>query len=63
MSTSPRLCARCKSSLPEGSGYCVGCGCDNGGVGEKLVKAHKDIERSKAKVQWQLFWSRFWFWG
>jgi hypothetical protein len=62
MSSSPRLCARCKSLLPEGSGYCVGCGINNGDVGEKLVKAHKSIEKSKAKVQAQLFWGKIFWW-
>ncbi len=61
MSAAPRLCARCRGALPENSGYCVGCGVDNGGVGEKLIRAHKDIEKSKAKVQGQLMWNKF-FW-
>jgi hypothetical protein len=59
MSSAPRLRARCKSALPENSGYCVGCGIDNGSFGEKLVKAHKDVEKSKAKVQGQLMMSKF----
>ena len=25
----PQLCSRCRQPLPEGSGYCVACGCTN----------------------------------
>lgn len=60
--SSSRVCTRCKSPLPEGSGFCVGCGVNNGDVGEKLVKAHKQIEQSKANVQAQLFWAKFFWW-
>jgi len=29
MSSEPLKCARCRQPLPEGSGYCVSCGCSN----------------------------------
>lgn len=51
MSPQQRLCARCKSSLPENSGYCVGCGFDNGLFAEKLVKVQKDLTRAQERAQ------------
>lgn len=29
MAIDSRKCIRCRQALPEGSGYCVACGCSN----------------------------------
>jgi hypothetical protein len=45
-------CIRCQQPLPEGSGYCVACGCANEGqLDEKVVTIHKQRE-------WRATWER-----
>ena len=40
MAASARRCVRCRQELPEGSGYCVACGCANEeALLERRVKA------------------------
>ncbi len=51
-SSSSRSCVRCRHTLPEGSAYCVACGCHNEGLlDEKVVTIHKQLER-RATWEW-----------
>jgi hypothetical protein len=45
-----RTCRRCLQALPEGSGYCVACGCSNDAAYERLIENENKIENR-----------RFWF--
>jgi predicted amidophosphoribosyltransferase len=55
MSTAaPRLCIRCKQQLPEGTGYCIACGCTNDSVMDtKLAKINRDLQWRKTWVELQ----------
>ncbi len=50
-----RTCRRCLQPLPEGSGYCVGCGCSNDAAYEQLIANENAIEDRR-------FWLKFWMW-
>jgi hypothetical protein len=44
--TSTRNCTRCRQPLPEGTGYCVACGCTNDGVmDDKYSTVGKQMEQ------------------
>jgi hypothetical protein len=48
MSMPPRTCTRCRQPLPEGSSYCVACGCTNESVdNEKIATIAKQAEARK----------------
>lgn len=53
MTASPPACLRCRQTLPEGSGYCVACGCTNDSAYEKLIANENKIEQRR-------FWNQFW---
>jgi hypothetical protein len=46
-------CRRCQQPLPQGSGYCVACGCTNDAVYEKLIANENQIEKRR-------FWMKVW---
>ena len=48
-----RHCMRCRQALPEGSGYCVGCGCTNDTAYEKMIA-------NENKIEMRQFWLKFW---
>lgn len=46
-----RNCARCRQPLPDGSSYCVACGCNNEGLlDDKIVKVNNQLE---ARRNWE----------
>lgn len=48
-----RHCIRCQQQLPEGSGYCVACGCTNDTAYEKMIANENRIESRQ-------FWLKLW---
>lgn len=46
-------CRRCLQPLPEGSGYCVACGCSNDAAYERLIENENKIESRR-------FWFKLW---
>ena len=51
--TSTRNCTRCRQPLPEGTGYCVACGCMNDSAYEKMIA-------NENKIEVRQFWLKFW---
>jgi hypothetical protein len=51
--TSTRNCTRCRQPLPEGTGYCVACGCTNDAAYEKMIANENQIEVRQ-------FWLKLW---
>jgi hypothetical protein len=51
--TNARNCIRCQSPLPDGSAYCVSCGCNNEGLlDDKLVKVNNQLESRRNWENW-----------
>lgn len=46
-----RNCVRCRTPLPDGSSYCVSCGCNNEGLlDDKITTVNKQLE---ARQNWE----------
>jgi len=57
-------CVRCQSELPDGSGYCVGCGHSNVmAAEEKKVKIDSEIDRRLTAAKFFQSISNLFFWG
>ena len=59
MTTVPK-CRRCQQVLPEGSGYCVACGCTNDVAYEKLIDSENKMEQRRERMR---FWRSFSTWA
>jgi len=56
MPVSVLKCARCQQPLPEGSGFCVSCGCNNDmALLERQAKVGMDANR---RIERLGFWKR-----
>jgi hypothetical protein len=53
-SAAPPACVRCRQPLPQGSQFCVACGCSNeAAVDERIVDLGNQIESRR-------WWFQFW---
>jgi hypothetical protein len=61
--TQTARCSRCRQPLPEGTSYCVACGCNNEGLLDaKISKVGSDLETRATWNYWcRIFPFLLWF--